>query len=232
MTTTKAKELLHGVVLTMWARKQMEKDRLEVKPIGEYFAEVNARRNNTRMGVSFSVGGIALLLALAFFWTYHSPEVNVATVLLFGFELTPVCAAIVWGVYCLTARKIPEVSGVVKCLVSEYFELRQLLSKGDLWDRYVRVAIKEESFEANFQCWSTTKLVRLPGTLVDQAAYTLHRIGSKVADLGQSKSSLPASLSLKTHRLIPAFRAAVKVGIIDGRNGYEQFIPKNKPKRS
>ena len=205
----------------------MKNDHLQVKPIGKYIAEFNAKRDNSIMGVFSALGGIALLFALTFFWTYHSPEVNVATVLLFIFHLAPVCAAIMWGVYCLTARKIPEVSGAVKRLVSEYFELHELLSKGDLWKYYVTWAIRDDCFDSNFQCWSTTKLVRLPSTLVDEARYTLHQIGSKVAELGQT--NLPASLSIKTHRLIPAFRAAVKVGIIDGRDGYDQFIPKIKP---
>lgn len=208
----------------MWAQEQMKKDGLDVKPIGEYIAEFNAKRDNSIMGVSFALGGIALLFALAFFWTYHSPEVSVATVLLFIFHLAPVCAAIVWGVYCLTTRKVKEPDGVVKRLVSEYFELRELLSKGDLWDRYVRVAIKEGSFEANFQCWSTTKLVRLPNTLADEAVHTLHRLGTEVARLGKCKSSLPASLSLKTHRLIPAFRAAVQVGATHSGDGYGRYI--------
>lgn len=227
MTTKKAKQRLHKeVVLTMWARKQMEKDRLEVKPIGEYIAEVNAKRNNSRMGVSFALGGIALLFALAFFWIYHSPEVTVAIVLLFLIELAPVCAAIVWGVYCLTVRKIPEASGVVKRLVTEYLELRELLSKGDLWNHYVRWAIRDDSFNANFQCWSTTKLVRLPKTLIDEAEYTLHRLGAEVARLGKSKLRSSARLELKTKRLIPAFRAAVQVGAIDGAGGYGRYIPK------
>ncbi len=208
----------------MWLRKQMEKNRLEVKPIGEYIAEVNAKRNNTKMGVSLSVGGIALFFALAFFWTYHSPEVNVATVILFIFHLAPVCASIVWGVYCLTIRKIKEPEGAVKRLVSEYLELRELLSKGDLWGEYVVGAVQVGGFEGNFRCWSTIKLDKLPMTLIDQANATLYRLGREVSKLGKKPNS-SKSLDFKSKRFIPAWRAAVTLDAVDGTGGYGRYIP-------
>lgn len=228
MTAKKAKGLLHGVVLTMWAQKQMKKDGLDVKPIGKYITEVSKRRNSLRKGIVLMLIGIVLLFVTAYFCVSKDPQTSPIALALAIADVFLVFATIARGAWLCLIEQIPEADEVVKRLVAEYFELHTLLSKGDLWGDYIRDAIEDGTLCPNLECWSSFKLEKLPRTLVDEAETTLLRLGKRVARLGGNKPSSSRGANLKTKKLIPAFRAAVQVGATHSGDGYGRYIPESK----